>query len=564
MNTNHQAIDNSNQKIIKDMIRISFFITIPIFALSLLRSIEQGWLPTMALHSILFIGIFICFIFNQKISLKLQAMYIILCFILLGFGTMINLKSFSEGDSFFLTALIFTMLFFNFRSVLILAISLLVFQYVFLKSLVLTPSIQDYLLLTILPLLSFFSVYIIHFMRSTLLSLIKDLEEAKKEAVKAMNARSQFLAIMSHEIRTPLSGVLMASELLLDTELDSSQKSKTNIIQDNGKVLLTIVNDILDFSKIEAGKVKIEEAIIDLRILGQSVLESFKNQSRQSKVDIKLEIASKFPNFVYSDPIRVRQIIFNLVGNAFKFTKYGYISLIFEIVKDESEHFEISISVEDTGIGIESSNFDFLFEDFHQVDSSITREYGGTGLGLSITKKLVTLLGGSITVKSNLGVGTTFTCFFPVKKVSRDELVSFQEKNNSTPIELKNTEFLKVLIVEDNKINQLLIKTFLEKWGFRSIATADNGLEAMICCRSTKFDLILMDMQMPEMDGVEATKRIRAGEADNPNTMTPIIAISANVSTEDIQVCLDAGMNDYMSKPIDRSRLKEIIETLFD
>ncbi len=564
MDKNFDSIVRSNQKVIQDMIRILFFITIPIFALSLLRSIEQGWLPTMGLHSFLMLGVFTCFTFNKKIPLKIQSLYIVLCFICLGLGAMINLRSFTEGSSFFLIALIFTMLFFSFRSVFIVAVILSFIQYGFLKYFVPVPSIQDYLLLTSLPGLSFFAVYVVNYMRTTLVSLIRDLEFAKKEAISAMNARSQFLAIMSHEIRTPLSGVLMASELLLDSELTDSQQSKANIIQDNGKVLLTIVNDILDFSKIEAGKVKIEESIIDLRVLGQSVLESFMNQSRQSKVDIKLEIDADFPNFIYADSTRVRQIIFNLVGNAFKFTKTGHIALIFQLIDKENDFSNISISIEDTGIGIDSKNFEYLFEDFHQLDNSITREYGGTGLGLSITKKLVDLLGGEITVKSHLGTGTTFTCLFKLRNVDREELVKHQAKDNLVSLTLKNTDKIKVLIVEDNKINQLLIKTLLEKWSFQSIATADNGLEAMISCRNTKFDLILMDMQMPEMDGVEATKRIRAGEAQNPNTKTPIIAISANVSPEDIQVCLDAGMNDYMSKPIDRNRLKEIIEKVFN
>lgn len=564
MDKNFDSIVHSNQKVIQDMIRILFLITIPIFALSLLRSIEQGWLPTMGLHSFLMLGVLTCFTFNKKIPLKIQSLYIVLCFICLGLGAMINLRSFTEGSSFFLIALIFTMLFFSFRSVFIVAVILSFIQYGFLKYFVPLPSIQDYLLLTSLPGLSFFAVYVVNYMRTTLVSLIRDLEFAKKEAISAMNTRSQFLAIMSHEIRTPLSGVLMASELLLDTELTDLQQSKANIIQDNGKVLLSIVNDILDFSKIEAGKVKIEESIVDLRVLGQSVLESFKNQSRQSKVDIKLEIDADFPNFIYADSTRIRQIIFNLVGNAFKFTKTGHIALIFQLIDKDNDFSNISISIEDTGIGIDRKNFEYLFEDFHQLDNSITREYGGTGLGLSITKKLVELLGGEITVKSHLGTGTTFICLFKLRNVSREELVKHQAKDNLVSLTLKKTDKIKVLIVEDNKINQLLIKTLLEKWGFRSIATADNGLEAMISCRSTKFDLILMDMQMPEMDGVEATKRIRAAEADNPNTMTPIIAISANVSTEDIQVCLDAGMNDYMSKPIDRSRLKEIIETLFE
>lgn len=564
MDKSFDSIDSSNQKVIQDMIRVIFFITIPIFALSLLRSVEQGWLPTMGLHSFLMLGIFICYTFSKKIPLKVQSAYIVICFILLGLGTMINLKSFTEGSSFFLIALIFTMLFSSFKCVFFVAVFLSVIQYGFLRYLVPVPSIQDYLLLTSLPGLSFFAVYVVNFMRTTLISLIHDLEYAKKEAVLAMNARSQFLAIMSHEIRTPLSGVLMASELLLDSELTDSQQSKANIIQDNGKVLLTIVNDILDFSKIEAGKVKIDESIVDLRVLGQSVLESFKNQSRQSKVDIKLEIDAEFPNFVYADPTRIRQIIFNLVGNAFKFTKTGHIALIFQLIDKENDFSKVSISIEDTGIGIDSANFEYLFEDFHQLDNSITREYGGTGLGLSITKKLVDLLDGDISVKSNLGTGTTFTCTFKLRNVEREELIKHQSKENAVGLSLKDTDKIKTLIVEDNKVNQLLIKTLLDKWGFQSIATADNGLEAMIACRNKKFDLILMDMQMPEMDGVEATRRIRAGEADNPNTSTPIIAISANVSQEDIQICLDAGMNDYMSKPIDRNRLKEIIEKLFE
>lgn len=564
MDKNLDSIDISNQKVIRDMIRILFFVTTPIFILSLLRSIQQGWLPTMALHTFLMIGVLICFIYSQKISQKIQASYIVLCFILLGLGAMINLRSYTEGSSFFLIAMIFTMLFFNIRFVFILAVILIFIQYGFLKYLVATPSIQDYLILTSLPALSFFAVYVVHFMRSTLLSLIRDLQLAKREAVNAMNTRSQFLAIMSHEIRTPLSGIIMASDLLLDSKLSDEQKEKSTIIKDNGKVLLTIVNDSLDFSKIEAGKLTIEETIVDLQDLGLSVLESFKNQSRQSKVDIKLEVDNNFPKYLYSDPTRIRQIIFNLVGNAFKFTKKGHIALIYELVQIDPEYTQLTISVEDTGIGIDQSNFDFLFEDFHQLDNSISREYGGTGLGLSITKKLVGLLGGNISVKSKLGEGTTFTCFFKLRNVKESEQERFQVSKNDFSLNIKNTESISVLIVEDNKINQILIKTYLEKWGFKSVATADNGLEALSACQKTKFDLVLMDMQMPEMDGIEATKRIRAGELENLNINTPIIAISANVSPEDITICLDAGMNDYMSKPIDKNRLKNIIEKIFN
>ena len=482
----------------------------------------------------------------------------ICCFVLIGVGTMVNTQSIIYGSSFFLIAYLFTILFYSTKEVIALAVIILLFQFSFVSFTRETILVQDYLFLLALPVLGVFAVYIINHMRNTLLEAIEQLDHAKVEAQKATMIKSQLLAVMSHEIRTPLNGIILGSDLIIQSDLNQREKEGVEIIKNCSEALQGIINDILDFSKIDAGKVSAEYNSVNLKDTLSKTLDLFKYN--HNSIESEFRVKDDFPPYVITDSVKLRQIVLNLLSNAFKFTKKGKVVLVLEFEKLTDDDIRVEISVKDTGIGIEEKSLGLLFQDFQQIDSSITREFGGTGLGLWITKKLVTLLSGSIDVKSEPGKGTVFTCKFDMKVDTREKLPAKQENSDQAALQIARKEKLNILIVEDNNINQLLLQETLKRWGLSSVDIATNGLEAIEKCKMNFYDLILMDLQMPEMDGIEATRRIRAGVCNNSNTNTLIIAITANTDDENIQKCLDAGMNDHISKPINRRVLKNILE----
>lgn len=556
-----ELIYESNVRIVKTMMKLLFIAIVPLFILSMLRFFQQGWLPVMYLHLFLVSSTTIFYFWSAHISIHLQKNFMILCFVLIGAGTMVNTQSIIYGSSFFLIAYLFTILFYSTKEVMALASFILFSQFLFVKFTRENILIQDYLFLITLPVLGIFAVYIINHMRNNLLEAMEQLNLAKIEAQRATMVKSQLLAVMSHEIRTPLNGIILGSDLINQSNLDKSEKGNIDIIKNCSETLLGIVNDVLDFSKIDAGKVVPKFESVDLNKVSTNTLDLFKYQN--NAIETELLIADGFPPYVITDSVKIRQIILNLLSNAFKFTKEGKVTLSLGFEKHEEDNVQVTISVSDTGIGIEQKNLSLLFQDFQQIDSSITREFGGTGLGLWITKKLVTLLSGTIDVKSELGKGTVFTCVFDMKIDTKQISQSEREGNTQRLLNISNKEKLNILVVEDNKINQFLLQETLKNWGLKSVDIAVDGAEAIKKCQLTFYDIIFMDVQMPGMDGIEVTKRIRAGSCGNANTNTLIIAITANTDKENVQKCLNAGMNNYISKPISRAMLKEIIETSF-
>ena len=382
--------------------------------------------------------------------------------------------------------------------------------------------------------------------------------EMAAEAAKANTTKSQFLANMSHEIRTPMNAIIGFSEVLEEEPLTEQQKEYVRMILDSSRHLLELINDILDFSKIEAGRMKIETIEYDIRALLANIESLMNPSAKQKHLEFKIDCAQDVPGTVVTDPAKLRQCIINLVSNAIKFTEHGFVKLAARrTVKDDKPFIEFEVA--DTGIGIPLDKLNILFESFTQADGSTTRKYGGTGLGLAITKQLAGLMGGNIIVESNVGKGSTFRLFIPAntdkdRQNAREVFADNHSSQNS--YQTPQPEFSgRVLVAEDSLTNQMLIKLLLEKLGF-VVTIAQNGLEVIEAVKNQQFELIFMDMQMPEMNGYNATKRLRG-----LGVKTPIIAMTAALDGEDKNQCLEAGCDDYISKPIDRAYLVKVISS---
>lgn len=372
--------------------------------------------------------------------------------------------------------------------------------------------------------------------------------DAKIAAEEAVKAKSDFLSVMSHEIRTPLNSVIGTAQLLQDMILEEEPRHYIDMIRHSGEHLLQLINDILDFNKLEADKIELEAAPFDLMGLVKGVVNMNQLAAEKKNLALSVEWADDLPAYYLGDVARLRQILLNLVGNALKFTLAGQVSVGVRSLSPQGLRFEVS----DTGIGIRSEQIDKLFSVFTQADASTTRQFGGTGLGLSISKKLVEIMGGRIGVDSVYGEGSTFWFELPLAVTEAPEKVS-------EPLILNEAlDPLNLLVAEDNLPNQLLIKAILTKQGHK-VTLVENGREAVqaIEAEDAMFDLVLMDMQMPEMDGLTATRKIRA--SNSHLAKVPIIALTANALTGDREKVMSAGMNDYLTKPIDMVQLKRLL-----
>jgi signal transduction histidine kinase len=386
------------------------------------------------------------------------------------------------------------------------------------------------------------------------LNILEDYSEAKEKAEESTKLKEAFLANMSHEIRTPMNAIIGFSDILSKGKLEEKEKEYIRIIKSAGENLLTIINDILDISKIEAGMMTFEEHTFSVKDIFKSLSVMLMGKAKEKSLELVFTCDENVPDSLLGDPTRLTQIIINLAGNAIKFTPKGKIDVHVKVLKNENGNTMLEFSVKDTGIGIPADKLEHIFERFRQAESHITRKYGGTGLGLSIAKQLVELQGGTLSVKSESKIGSTFLFYIPYKKSVE---VIHEAEIAGEKFNMEKLSKLNILLVEDNQLNVKLMLSLFSEYNLE-LQVAENGSIGIEKLREYKFDIVLMDMEMPVMNGYEAATIIRNEMKSN----IPIIAMTAHAMAGEKERCLSLGMNDYISKPINANLLFEKIYDL--
>ncbi len=382
--------------------------------------------------------------------------------------------------------------------------------------------------------------------------------EAMEEAKQGVRSKDQFLSNMSHEIRTPMNGIIGMTDILLGTELDELQHKYLSAIDYSAKNLLVIINDILDLSKINSEKLELERVNFNIYNVLDSVSKTFEVKIKEKAIGFNFDVEEDLPRKVCGDPVRVNQILLNIIGNAIKFTEKGSVTIKCGLFEKNENHIILNFAVIDTGIGIKEENIDKVFESFSQANTSITRKFGGTGLGLPISKKLIELHGGTLKLESTYGEGTIFSFNLKFGYPIIEEAKKVQPAGAQLT-DLQKSK-IRILLAEDNKINQLVATKFLDRFGFKS-DIANNGQEAIDRVENQEYDLILMDVQMPEVDGLQATRIIKSSQRTR-NKDIKVMAMTASVLKDEVQRCYDAGMDDYIPKPFDPDELYAKIVSL--